>query len=229
MLTEVARGALALAVLAAFGCGSAPAKAPWNRAPHKEGEPVSITGVVTDTGSRPVEGVEVVFRASREKFDYLRLRKREGVERDAATRTSAAGAFAIEWPWDPGFNQFDLFLGVTVGRPGGEEFHVLAHEELTGRIRAGGPVVVSVELENVEFLATFREFLASLESDAQREIYRHAGKPDKVQRRILPEHVEVDWWYFSLGKVYRFRDGALDSTEDFEPVLEFEQSETPGS
>lgn len=192
--------------------------------PYERGEQIKVTGVVTDTGSRPVEGVEVVFQAARQKYDYVRLRKRQPVTRSVTAETSTAGAFELDWPWDKGFNHFVLFFGVTVGGPDGDQFHELHRKDISRLIQTGSPVVTAVELEDTEFLVTFREFLESLDSQPKRDIYREAGKPDKVRRSILPEHEEVDWWYFELGKVYHFRDGSLDSVEEFEPVEGFEKA-----
>ena len=83
-------------------------------------------------------------------------------------------------------------------------------------------MVATVQLADTRFLDSFLEFKASLSSESQREVYREAGKPDKVRHRAFPTHTEVDWWYFDLGRVYRFRDGELSEMQEFTPVTPFD-------
>ncbi|MDH4067108.1 MAG: hypothetical protein OEW19_22130, partial [Acidobacteriota bacterium] len=115
-----ATGIFALAGVAALIATPASAK---KRAPYARGEIVVVTGVVTDAGAGPLAEVEVVFAASRHAYDYLRLRKRTPVERRTAGQTASDGSFEIDWPWDDGFNHFELLVGITVAEPGGEYFH----------------------------------------------------------------------------------------------------------
>ncbi|MFQ5526839.1 MAG: hypothetical protein ACE5GX_11335 [Thermoanaerobaculia bacterium] len=200
---------------------STPASAK-RRAPYARGEIVLVTGVVTDLAAEPVAGIEVVLEASRHSYDYLRFRKRTPVVRTISGTTASDGSFELRWPWDKGFNRFELRFGVTVARPGGDYFHAMHKEDLSRRIKHGSPVVSTVRLEDISFLVSYREFRESIEGEDQREVYREVGKPDKVRRRVSPAHSEVDWWYFDLGKVYRFRDGELVDVEDFEPVTPFD-------
>lgn len=209
-------GGLALASCTSTGSSTAGSAEP--RGGYARGQIITITGVATDLSNQGVGELEVVFEASRKSFDYLRLRKRRPVVRKVSTTTTANGAFEIQWPWDKGFNRFALVFGVSVVEPGGKGFQVLHREDLTGRIAFGSPVVASVQIEDTSFLNSLLEFRASLESEAQREVYREAGKPDKVRVRASATATEVDWWYFELGKVYRFRDGELTEVENFEPV-----------
>lgn len=139
---------------------------------YDRGEIVTISGVATDIANQPVAELEVVLRASRQSFDYLRFRKRRPVVREVATTTSAEGEFEIEWPWDKGFNRFTLLFGVSVAEPGGEEFQVLHREDLSRRIEHGSPVASSVQIQDTSYLDSFLEFRAGLESEAQRKVYR---------------------------------------------------------
>ncbi len=189
---------------------------------YERGQIVIIAGVASDLDNQPVADLEVVLEASRHSFDYLRFRKHRPVVRKVSTTTSANGAFEIQWPWDKGFNRFSLVFGITVKEPGGERFHVLHREDLSHRIEHGSPVVSSVQIADTSFLDSFLEFRAGLESETQREVYREAGKPDKVRERVSADGTDVDWWYFELGKVYRFRNGELREVENFEPVRPFD-------
>jgi hypothetical protein len=208
-------------LLATVCCSSNTGAKPKSRS-YERGEVVTITGIVTDLANQPVEDLEVVLEAGRHSYDYLRFRKRRPVVREVSTTTSADGAFEIQWPWDRGFNRFALAFGVRVTEPGGERFHVLHREDLNRKIEHGSPVVANVQIEDTSFLDSFLEFRANLEGEAQREVYREVGKPDKVRERVSAHETFVDWWYFELGKVYRFRDGELQEIEKFEPVRPFD-------
>lgn len=214
-----------VALIAATGaCSSSrgPFASESTKRSYARGEVVTITGAATNLSNQPVAELEVALEASRHSFDYLRLRKRRPVVRRTTTTTAADGTFEIQWPWDQGFNRFELVFGVTVAEPEGEGFHVMHREDLTRRIEFGSPVVASVQIEDTSFLDSFLEFRASLRTEAQREVYREVGKPDKVRERVSANGTEVDWWYFELGKVYRFRDGELSEVENFEPVRPFD-------
>ncbi len=201
--------------------GTAPARAKRG-APYARGELVTVTGVVTNDRAEPLAEVEVVLKAARHSYDYLRFRKRTPVEREVRTETASDGTFEVQWAWDGGFNRFALFFGVTVAETGGEAFHVLHEEDVSQRIKQGSPMVTTVQIADTGFLSSFLEFRRSLETEGELQVYREAGKPDKVRERVFPTHSEVDWWYFDLGKVYRFRDGKLVEVEDFEPVKPFD-------
>lgn len=189
---------------------------------YTRGELVTITGVASNLDNQGVAELEVVFEASRKSFDYLRLRKRRPVVRRVSTVTNSDGSFELQWPWDKGFNRFALVFGITVAQPGGERLRVLHREDLTRRIGSGSPVVASVRIEDTSFLDSFLAFRDGLETESQRQVYREAGKPDKVRERVSASTTEADWWYFELGKVYRFRDGKLTEVEKFEPVTPFD-------
>jgi len=208
-----------LTTIAGCTASAGPAK---SKRSYERGEVVTITGVVSDLANQPVADLEVVFEASRHAFDYLRFHKRRPVVRTISTTTGPDGGYRLDWPWDKGFNRFALAFGITVAEPGGEGFHVLHREDLTRRIEFGSPVVSAIRIQDTSFLDSFLEFRAGLETEDQRKVYRDVGKPDKVRERGSADGTEVDWWYFELGKVYRFRDGQLYEVENFEPVAPFD-------
>lgn len=213
------RGLSALLVLA---LGSA-APADANKAPYARGETVVVTGSVTGGLAQPLGDLEVVLEASRQGYDYLRFRKRTPVTREMTTTTASDGSFEIRWPWSKGFKRFALVVGVREAGPGEGTLHVLHREDLTRRVRQGSPIVSTVRIEDTTFLDSFREFLAGLRTEDERKVYREAGKPDKVRERVSAPETEVDWWYFDIGRVYRFKDGKLQDVDEFEPVQPLDQ------
>ena len=214
-------GAAALLAAAALGlsvaaCGATPAVGA--RFPYESGQAVAIQGVVSDADGRPLDDVQVILEASRMGVGVYPpgQRKREIVT--GKTQTDAAGQYGLELDWNGRFNHFELVVGVPVASPEGETFQELWRQDITSRLRHGSPVAVPVTLQDTSFLTTLRTFLASLDTTDEHRTYRETGKPDRVDQVNYPDRAESAWWYFRLGKVYRFRDGSLDRVEDFEPV-----------
>jgi hypothetical protein len=205
--------ALALALLAA-----APALA------HSNGDKVEVTGVVTGPDGQPLDGVQVQLEASRREFSLRRFKRITAHTARLTALTDGDGRYTLEWPWNSYFNSFELTVGVPVRRSDGEGFEALERLDVTQRIKQASPVVVSVVVRNAEFVVALRKFLASVDSEDERRVYRDLGKPDKVEERVDPEdgrRAEATWWYFESGQAYRFRDGVLAGVDRFDPVKDF--------
>jgi hypothetical protein len=205
-----------LTLLLAVGLGALPAAA--SQYPYETGETVHITGIVTDADGRRLEGLEVILEASRLGVQVWPPGR---VHRDVvrgSVRTDERGEFALDFTWSWRYNQFELLVAVPVRGPEGERLHILETVELNRRLREGSPVAVPVTLSDTRFLTNLRDFIASLDTSDQRRIYQERGKPDRVDRVQLSGRLEVSWWYFEQGKVYRFADGTLAKVEEFDPV-----------
>ena len=186
---------------------------------YAQGERVQVTGLVADAQGQPLADVRVVFEASRTYFSVRQLRRTaaEDVRRVSAT-TDARGQYTLEWPWDSYFNHFELVAGVPVRTRAGERIEELARQDVTRRVTAGSPAVVSFTVEDRKFLDSFRQFLASIQTEDQRKVYQEMGKPDRIRNVQYPRYLESSWWYFESGRVYRFRDGRLEQVVPFDPV-----------
>jgi hypothetical protein len=217
------RLAAALVALAGLACNAAPAAA----SPYDDGERLQFTGVVTDTGGRPVPGIQVVLEASRVSFRLRELRRTEHDSRQVSATTNAQGEYSIEWPWDDYFNHFQVLAGIVVRHGREERLEVLEREDVSRRVSAGSPIVSAIVVHNRAFVDRLRDFLASVQSGDQHRVYEEMGTPDDVKRvhyagRQQPQQeAEVSWWYFAAGKVYRFRAGRLDQVDRFDPVQRF--------
>lgn len=194
---------------------------PAAAARRENGERVQVSGVVTDAQGRPLSDVQVVLEASRAFFNLRRFAKDETGTRRLAATTNGRGEFTLEWIWDDYFNKFALGVAVPVQTPGGEDLHFLHRSDLTRRFEQGGPVVAALNVRDTSFLTSLRTFLESVDSDDERRVYEARGYPDRVKEVRHAEHSETAWWYFESGKVYRFRDGRLTETGDFDPVEGF--------
>jgi hypothetical protein len=204
--------ALALLALAAVPTSAAPAT----------GDRVRISGVVTDSQGRPLSGLRVVLEASRRSFSVREMRRADRDTRRVAATTNERGEYSIEWPFDPYFNQFQLLAGLPLRKgAGGERLDELARQEVTQRVLLGGPVVAALVVANPQRIETMRRFLSGLDSEDERRVYGEMGSPDEVKRVRYPDHEEVSWWYFESGRMYRFRDGALEQVVPFDPVKSF--------
>jgi len=186
-----------------------------------EGEKVEVTGLVTDAEGRPLPGVRVVLEASRSQFDLRRFQRVKKDSTRLTVLTDDRGTYTLTWPWRRYYNTFELLVGVPVRKPDGERFHELERLDLTRRLGQESPTVVTVVVEDADFVRTLRQFIDSIQSDDERRIYREMGKPDRVERRVGEGLREAAWWYFESGKVYRFRDGTLTGSESFDPVEGF--------
>jgi hypothetical protein len=216
-LAVLALGA-ALALAPAAG-----AQPPWakNKA-YPDGQVVVVTGTVTDEQGQPIPQVDLVFEATREAFDVRRMRDVTEPPRVVRARSDDAGQYSVEWSWHHYFNVFTLRVVVPIGERGGHERdETIAQVELSERVRQGTPVVVPVTVDDTRLLREVRAFLGGLGTDDERRIYTQEGKPDRIDQVARPDHEEETWWYFTIGTLYRFRDGALGEVENFEPIRDF--------
>lgn len=193
---------------------------PAAAARYAQGERVQVTGAVTDAQGQPLPDVRVTFEATRTYFSVRELRRTEDKEvRRVSATTNAAGQYTVTWPWDSYFNHFELVAGVPVRVKGGSErTEELSRQDITRRVQAGSPAVVSVTVENRQFLDSLRQFVASIQTEDQRKVYQEMGKPDRIRNVQYPSYLEASWWYFESGRVYRFRDGRLEQVVPFDPV-----------
>ena len=207
---------LAILILSVMSAIPSPAAA----ARYAQGERVQVTGAVTDAQGQPLADVRVTFEATRTYFSVRELRRTEDKEvRRVSATTNAAGQYTLTWPWDSYFNHFELVAGVPVRVKGGSErMEELSRQDITRRVQAGSPAVVSLTVENRQFLDSLRQFVASIQTEDQRKVYQEMGKPDRIRNVQYPSYLEASWWYFESGRVYRFRDGRLEQVVPFDPV-----------
>lgn len=186
------------------------------------GQRVEVTGLVTDPDGRPLADVEVVLELAREVFSLRELGRTTKKVTPVTTTTNGQGEYTIAFPWDDYYNKFELAVGVPVRGRSGERFTELERVDLTRRLQKGSPVVATVTVENAAFIRNLREFLATVDSEDEQRVYRELGRPDRVRETKSSDQSETAWWYFDVGRVYRFVDGRLRGTERFDPVEGFD-------
>lgn len=211
-----------LGLLAAIALATALAATPASARPYEDGTVIEITGLVTDREGRPIPQAQVLLEASRRRISFTKLRRVNDSPVRVSALTDDGGEYTIRWKWHRYYNHFELRVVVAVRRPGGRQhLEVLAEVDLSERIKQGSPVVAPVTVEDTSFLDTYRSFLAAIDTDDERQVFDAMGKPDKVETLKFPDRREESWWYFKMGRTYRFRDGDLTQVVEFDPVTEF--------
>jgi hypothetical protein len=208
-----------LKALCLLAAGSLMAGAPAAAARYDQGQRIQVTGIVADAQGQPLKDIRVILEVSRTYFSLRDLHRDADPDvRKVSATTDVHGNYTIEWPWDSYFNHFELAAGVPLHTPTGEKVEELTRQDVTRRVDAGSPAVVAVTIDNRQLLDNLRQFLASIQTDDMRKVYQEMGKPDRIRNVQYPAHLEISWWYFEAGKVYRFRDGRLEQVIPFDPV-----------
>ncbi len=206
--------ALGLALVCGWACAGG--LVPTAAFAISTGDPVALSGRVTDTGGHPLAGLRVVLEVSRKS-----LRRGEGEVRRLAANTDAGGSYTISWPWDPYFNRFEIQVGVAVRRAKGEQVEVFERQSLTARQMEAGAAVVPLIVRESERLNKLRSFEREVRSDDERRVYAELGQPDEVRIVEFPDRRESTWWYFESGRAYRFEAGRLVEVVRFDPIRKF--------
>ncbi len=196
----------------------APAALPWST-PFEIGERVIFEGTVVDLQGTPLGGVEVRLEASHPgAFDFLKFRRQASVLKEERTLTDANGRFRLEWVWEQEMRRFEVVAAVRDRGPSGPRLHELTRKSIRDRLRWGSPVVVTLVVEQADFVRKLQQFEAGIQTSDERSIYESWGRPDHVERKLRPDLIEVSWWYYELGRVARFHNGKLVESEEFPPV-----------
>lgn len=190
--------------------------------PYAEGDYIEITGTVADQSGVPIPDVHVIFRAAKKSFSISQFGNATRDEVRQQTETDPHGQFSFRWRWVDYYNRYEVLVIIPRRSAAGDSFDVLSKVDISKRIRKGSPVVVAMTVEEGEFLDNLRDFLASIETEDEKQIYDEMGNPDRVQKIEQPTHDEITWWYFQTGKAYRFRDGELQQVVHFDPVAPFD-------
>lgn len=190
-------------------------------APPANAERVQVSGIVTDSQGKPLPDLRVVLEASRRSFSLREMRRADRDVRRVSAVTNARGEYSLEWPFDSFFNNFELQVALAVKKGEGDRLDVLQRQDVTQRLLKGGPVVAALVVERPGRIDAMRRFVAGIDSEDERRVYGELGNPDEVKAVRYPDHEEVSWWYFESGRMYRFRDGALEQVVHFDPVKSF--------
>ena len=212
--------AVAAGCLVAAAAAASDRTLPW-RPKFGKGQLVRFTGSVVGPQGERLEGIEIAVEGWKNALDLRAFaREREDLTRLTA-RSDDAGAFAIDWPWNPELRQFAVVAFVAYRGGGGETSHELARVDVTKRLRKGSPVDTQVFVAQAEldFVRRLRAFESALGTADERAAYQEFGLPEQTDRTPIGGSVETAWWYFRRGIVCRFRDGVRTEVQSFPPVV----------
>ncbi|MEM7352185.1 MAG: hypothetical protein AAF657_15395 [Acidobacteriota bacterium] len=184
-------------------------------AAYRKGDPVAIDGRVTDGDGIAVPGVTVLFELSRKSFQLRSFRRVKGPPLKVPVVSGTDGEYRHLWHWDGYYNTFELAVAVPVQRNGRDDFEVLHRVDITPTVSQGGAIQVPLVIEDAAYLRWLRRFLDGQASAEERRIFEEMGRPDRIDAH---DPGVFAWWYFEAGKVYRFRDGAIEQIEPFDPI-----------
>ncbi len=187
----------------------------------RKGDHVLFSGQVTGADGKPVGNVTVLLELSRTSFNLRRFKQVKKNTLRVPVTATVDGQYLHEWRWDGYYNTFELAVAIP---DGSDDFEILHRIDVTEKVREGAlpkdgvrnlAVVTPLVVEGTGDLGWLRELDSGTAGDDERQIFREMGQPDRVDRH---DDGASAWWYFEAGRVYRFRDGALELTENFEPI-----------
>ncbi len=183
-------------------------------APYDKGDHVLISGQVRSTEGEPVGNVTVLLELSRTAFSLKRFKQVKRNTLQIPVVATVAGQYFHDWRWDGYYNTFELAVALPIKKDGRDDYEILHRVDVTGNVLAGGPVAMPLVIGDGADLGWARRLLDGSASAEESRIFREMGRPD----RFASEEDTAAWWYFEAGKVYRFRAGALEQVEHFEPI-----------
>ncbi len=220
---RICRGVLALILIAVLWHPQARGGA------HRKGDHILFSGQVVGNDGAPVANVTVLLELSRTTFSMRRFKQvKKNTLRIPVTAT-IEGRYLHDWRWDGYYNTFELAVALPMktgvdASPGHGEFEILHRSDVTEAVVRGVPleggsqdiaVVTPLVIEDAGDLGWLRGLLDGSAGAEESRVFHQMGRPDRVDTH---EGGAMAWWYFEAGKVYRFRDGALEQVEHFEPI-----------
>ena len=135
---------------------------PAEAGPYSLGDPITITGQVTDTGGTPLAGVTVILEPARREFKlskpFQRQRNREATDHiQLLTVTDEAGSYRFDWVWDRYYNSFSLAVASESGERG--ELEILQSTEITDRLQGADSVEMTLRVDDTTLPTTPRRWM----------------------------------------------------------------------
>lgn len=200
--------ALVLAGVAASGAWAEP----------RAGDVVRVAGRVVDAAGEPIAGATVVLEAYRTGFDLLRMKRRDQPPVLSPTTTGEDGRFALDWSWNRIHDRFELVVGAAVNHGGEASVEAFLRNDATAAMAGDQANGLRLVVDDDGVLRWLVGFAASGGSEDERKIFGELGRPDRVDREQRDDGLEITWWYFDIGKAYRFVGGRLTELVHFDPV-----------
>ncbi|MFN3476342.1 MAG: carboxypeptidase-like regulatory domain-containing protein [Candidatus Methylomirabilales bacterium] len=185
----------------------------WGCATARISERRVLTGLVTDEAGSPVARTPVLL-VGRTLDLNIRLQYQELGRKELRTLTDEDGRYRFEFvPAEVG-NHFVLFF---YDREGFDsvKFQKPDPLDVTKRLKTEAVVTIDQILRPHPNWGEVERLINTYGPNSDRgKILRQLGLPE---RREAAGKVET-WWYYSKGQSFRFSDGSLEGTFQFEPI-----------
>lgn len=205
---------LSLAAALALLLGPVSARA---GSPYRKGEVVRIEGRLLDPAGTAIAAAHVVLTAERAHRRLLHLGRGDLGPVAASTSSDADGHYAIDWVWDRFHDTF--VIEVVLPPMGDHPEEVLARLDISDRLVGGSPIEVDLEVAKGSLVRFVQHLATGPLSRDEQKLLDELGWPLRYEEQLRAGEIESTWWYFERGRLYRFRDGALEQVTHFDPVL----------
>jgi hypothetical protein len=102
---------------------------------------------------------------------------------------------------------------------GKDDFKIFLRQDLADLLKSPSPLPGTLlVLPETDYLDWLLAFLESISTPAKAQVYEEFGLPEQVDEEAATGL--SSWWYFALGKVYRFRQGEPPQVQHFTPIAE---------
>jgi len=185
---------------------------------------IQVQGRILDPEGRGVEGQTVKLYKTRRGLSVGKFSSGGQIAEAARAETDENGYYEIDVPRDRSFDNFFMrfqdpatFDAVRYQAP--------PDREITLDLKAREPLRIDVSLQYAPGWEEVSKRLGEVGADSPRgKILSSLGMPEKEDRGVGPDGPRDEWWYFSRGVVYFFKDGEPAGFRRFEPVTAQDES-----
>lgn len=185
---------------------------------------IQVQGRILSPEGRGIAGQTVKLYKTRRGLSVGKFSSGGQIAEAARASTDESGYYEIDVPRDRAYDNFFLRFHDP------ETFDAVRYEappdrEITLDLKAGEPLRVDVSLRYAPEWEAVSRRLGEVGEDSPRgRILLSLGLPEKEERGVGPDGPRDEWWYFSRGVVYFFKDGEPAGFRRFEPVTAPDES-----
>jgi hypothetical protein len=176
-----------------------------------------VQGRVLSSSGSPMAGWPVSLIGTQRYIEFSRYSSGGQVATLASGTTDENGYFSFDLPWKRGFQYW--FVRFADKEHLDPVRYVTPDDfEVTTEVRRGRAANVEMTIKDHPDWAEVERLIADAggESTQRGGILRTLGLPEKRSRDEASG--EEEWWYFTKGVLYTFRDGQPTGIRRFEPV-----------
>ena len=179
---------------------------------------VHVVGRVTDADGKGLVGQTVRLFKTKRSLTIGNRTSGGHVAEAARVATDDGGFYEIDVPKDRAFDDWFLrfYDAATFDQV---QYRFPPDREITRDVRRGETLRADVTLERRPDWVEVSRRIASLGDDSpQGRLLRSMGAPEREKQGAGPDGPREEWWYYSRGVVYFFRNGQPAGSRRFDPV-----------